>query len=55
MALARARVMGPLGGLGGLETEVSGGHPVSSPPLGKESSSTLSLFHLHDRVRDPTS
>jgi hypothetical protein len=28
-ALARALVMGPCGGLGGLEAEVSKGHPVS--------------------------
>jgi hypothetical protein len=28
-ALAQALVMGPCGGLGGLEAEVSEGHPVS--------------------------
>jgi hypothetical protein len=29
MALARALVMGPCGGLGDLEAEVSEGHPIS--------------------------
>jgi hypothetical protein len=31
MALARALVMGPCGGLGALEAEVSEGHPISLP------------------------
>ena len=33
-AFVLARVIGPLGRLGGLEAVVSEGHPVSSPPLG---------------------
>ena len=40
-ALARARVIGPLGGLGGLDGGVTGGWAASSPPLANESSSTL--------------
>src|SRR3954470_13084325 len=56
IALARARVIGPLGGLGGLEEGVSVGHPVSAPPLGKESSSTLRhlLLGCHDMERGPS-
>src|SRR3954447_21027673 len=45
-ALARARVMGPLGGLGGLEEGVSEGHPVSAPPLGKSRPRLCFIFYL---------
>src|SRR4051812_291349 len=46
-ALARAHVMGPLGGLGGLGEGVSGGHPVSAPPpLGKSRPRLCAVFLL---------
>ena len=54
-SFARARVIGPLGGLGGVDVGASVGWAASAP-LGKESSSTLHgcrLEHLHGRVRDP--
>ena len=56
MALARARVNGPLGRLGGLGAVASVGRAVSAPPpLRKESSSTLEshLHELHGMVRAP--
>ena len=52
-ALTRARVIGPLGGLLGLDVVSTNGGATSSRPLGEESSSTLVLPHLHDMVRDP--
>ena len=45
--------MGPLGGLGGVGVDVDVGGFTSSPPLGKESSSTRSRLHLHDMARGP--
>src|SRR3954471_23640674 len=45
-ALAWARVMGPLGGLGGLAEGVSVGHPVSAPPLGKSRPRLCVIFFL---------
>src|SRR4051794_17604899 len=55
IALARARVIGPLGGLGGFGAEASVGWPTSGPPLGKESSSTLvpPFLHCHGMVKGP--
>ena len=52
MALARDLVIGPLGGLVGLGGETTVGWATSSPPLAKESSSTLNLHFLHDMARD---
>ena len=51
-ALARARVIGPLGGLGGVGMDVDVGGFTSSlpPPLEKEASSTLGCLHLHGMV-----
>ena len=41
-----AQVIGPLGGLGGLEAVVSEGHPVSSPPPLRMSRPRLFIRHL---------